>query len=206
PDDKQAMIFERFTQASAETSRQHGGTGLGLSIVKSLVGLYDGIISVQSEVGKGSVFSFTITFPKQKTVPTQVQQLAQRDNDKEQTRKIRILYAEDNVLNQTLVKHFSKNYGFELETADNGKIAIEKLKLKEYDLVLMDIQMPVLDGYEATTVIRKELKKDIPVIALTAHAMSGEKEKCLGLGMNDFVTKPFDPKDLNDKIIALVKV
>jgi two-component system, sensor histidine kinase len=205
PEDKQAIIFERFTQVSAETSRRYGGTGLGLSIVKSLVELQQGTISLKSELNKGSLFSFTITFPKGKPHAADGQlQKPQPGNENEQ--KIRILYAEDNALNQMLVMRFSKKFGFETETADNGQIAVEKLQQNHYDLVLMDIQMPEMDGYEATRVIRNELKSNIPIIALTAHAMSGEKEKCLGLGMNDFVSKPFDQKELNDKILAFFKV
>lgn len=204
PANKQAIIFERFTQESAETTRKYGGTGLGLSIVKNLVELQNGNLSLKSEVNIGSVFSFFITYKKNK---------ASRERHEDDTpiadtterKKLHILYAEDNQLNQMLVLQFSKKFGFDTEIAANGKIAVDKMREKRYDLILMDIQMPEMDGYEATRIIRAKIDSTIPIIALTAHAMSGEKEKCLALGMNGFIIKPFDPKELNDRIIALCK-
>ena len=201
PEEKLVRIFERFTQASAETTRRFGGTGLGLSIVKSLVEMQKGYTSVTSKVKEGSVFSFVIPYQKVKSTPVvkpEITEAAQQNT----RRRLELLLAEDNQLNQMLVMHFSKTYGYNTDVADNGRIAVEKLREKHYDLVLMDMQMPEMDGYEATTIIRSELKSSIPIIALTAHAMSGEKEKCLSLGMNDFISKPFDPKDLHKKIMV----
>lgn len=111
------------------------------------------------------------------------------------------MLAEDNKVNQSLAVHVLKKFGFSADIADNGKIAVEKIQQKQYDLVLMDMQMPEMDGYEATTIIRKELKSNIPIIALTAHVLQEEREKCLALGMNEYVAKPFDPKELYNKII-----
>ncbi len=202
PIDKQDIIFERFTQAIEDTNRRYGGTGLGLSIVKSLLELHNSTIALKSETDKGSEFTFVIAFPKDKTSRA-TPPLLQSPPGSVAGQNIKVLCAEDNPLNQRLVMFFSKNSGFDTEIAENGRIAIEKLQAKQYDVVLMDIQMPEMDGYEATTEIRNKLKSSIPIIALTAHSMSGEKEKCLALGMNAFVSKPFDPKELQAKIVAL---
>lgn len=206
PLDKQAIVFERFTQATEDTTRRYGGTGLGLSIVKSLVDLFGGTINLQSRPDQGTIFSVVITFPRsnvQSAAPVETSKPIVQEEEK--SSNIRILYIEDNTLNQKLLLHFSRKFGFDIEFADNGRIGIDKLQEKNYDLVLMDIQMPEMDGYEATRTIRNELKSNIPIIAITAHAMSGEREKCLNAGMNDFISKPFEPKDLNDKILKYCK-
>jgi two-component system, sensor histidine kinase len=202
PLDKQAIIFERFTQAGEDTARRFGGTGLGLSIVKSLIDLQHGAIWVQSEVDKGSVFMFTLTFQKQKTQNPSPKDAPKQSFPKEKENKLQILYVEDNPMNQKLMLHFSRNFGFVTEIAINGHAAIKKIKAKQYDLILMDIQMPEMDGYETTHIIRNELKSNIPIIAVTAYTLNGEKEKCLHVGMNDFISKPFDINELNDKIMS----
>jgi len=204
PPDKLSAIFERFTQASAETTRKHGGTGLGLSIVKSLVELQKGTISVNSTVNGGSAFSFVISY---KTDPATVQSRPEQKTEvkNEGRRRLNILIAEDNKMNQILAVTVLSKYGFNAEVAENGKIAIDMLQRDKYDLILMDMQMPEMDGYEATRYIRNVLKDNIPIIAFTAHAMSGEKDKCLALGMNDYISKPFDAKDLHDKIVGQFK-
>ena len=206
PADKFSEIFERFTQVSAETTRKYGGTGLGLSIVKGLVEMQNGTLNLESEPGKGSVFSFAITYEKGPEVPptvseSQKQVASHIRPDKEAP--LHILVAEDNPINQMLVTHVLKKYGLTSEIAENGEIAVEKMRQNHYDLILMDIQMPIMDGYDATRIIRNELKSNIPIVALTAHAMNQEKEKCLGLGMNDFISKPFGQKQLYDTIIRL---
>jgi hypothetical protein len=204
PADKLSAIFERFTQASAETTRKHGGTGLGLSIVKSLVELQKGSISVSSTVGGGSVFTFVISY---KIDPANVHGRQQQDAEVKRAGKkqLNILIAEDNKMNQILAVTVLSKYGFTADVAENGKVAIEMLEQNKYDLILMDMQMPEMDGYEATRYIRNVLNDNIPIIAFTAHAMSGEKDKCLALGMNDYISKPFDAKDLHDKIVGLFK-
>jgi two-component system, sensor histidine kinase len=210
--DNFSIIFERFTQLSAETTRKHGGTGLGLSIVKSLVELQKGHLSLQSESGKGSTFSFTITYKK--SSPGKAASLESPVDEKDKAgnaaeikkEPLNILVAEDNPINQMLMTRVLKKFGLTGDIAENGKIALEKLQEKRYDLILMDIQMPEMDGYEATAVIRKELKNNIPIVALTAHSMSREKEKCLEVGMNDFISKPFDQKHLYETIVSLCAV
>ncbi len=198
--EKQSMIFDRFTQASEDTTRRYGGTGLGLSIVKSLIDLQGGTISLKSKTGLGSVFSFTITFGKNKQGNAATADSGKPLPEKAKDKKLQILYVEDNPLNQKLILHFSRSFGFDTEIAVNGRIAIEKIQARHYDLVLMDLQMPEMDGFEATRIIRNKLKSDIPIIAVTAHALSGQKEKCLYVGMNAFIAKPFDLDEL-DKLI-----
>jgi len=205
PTDKQAIIFERFTQVSDDTTRRHGGTGLGLSIVKSLIDLQHGAISLTSELGNGSVFTFMLTYQKQKQEAVASNEQRTLSPEKVKEKKLQVLYFEDNPLNQKLILHFSRSFGFDTEIAVNGRVGIEKMKAKQYDLILMDIQMPEMNGYEATRIIRIELKSDVPIIAVTAYALSGEKEKCLHAWMNDFIAKPFDINELNDKILAFFK-
>jgi len=213
PEDKFSVIFERFTQARADTTRKHGGTGLGLSIVKSLVALQNGQLSLKSEKDIGSIFSFTLTYkkvpqditdaPGEQPVPAPVPQPLSADTEGKKLPLV--LYAEDNLLNQVLVTKAMKPYGITVEMADNGQIAVDKLRNKHYDIVLMDIAMPKMDGHEATRLIRTELKSNVPIIALTAHAMNEERERCFQSGMNDFVSKPFDARDLYARIMALYK-
>lgn len=187
--DKLTSIFERFTQAESATSRHFGGTGLGLSIAKRLLELQDGELRVKSEPGKGSEFYFTISYPIadeksfQQTIVTETQH-----ND---LRGKKILIVEDNPLNQKLALTVLKNEGIDASIAENGRIAVERLERENFDLILMDIQMPEMDGYQATKHIRQQLNLTTPIIAMTANAMAGEQEKCIDAGMNDYVTKPF---------------
>lgn len=208
PPEQLDTIFESFTQATVGTTRRFGGTGLGLSIVKQLVELQGGKITVKSEPGKGSVFTFTLEF--QRGEQEEGAELSEIKKEKDTPLRheggVRILVVEDNPVNQLLAVRVLSKWNFVAEVAENGRIAIEKLEEKEYDLVLMDIQMPEMDGYEATTLIRKKkwAHGTIPIIAMTAHAIKGEREKCLSLGMNDYVSKPFEPKELYTKIIKYV--
>lgn len=200
--DKLADIFERFIQASSSTTRKFGGTGLGLSIVKNLIELQGGSINVISELGKGSEFIFELSYPKVKG--TAVEKIDESKLLHNSESKVRILLFEDNLLNQKLATMVLKGFGFDVELAGNGKIGVEKLKKQSYDCILMDLQMPEMDGYQATTVIRNELNLQIPIIAMTAHSLIGEKEKCLGFGMNEYITKPFKQEELFSKIINLI--
>jgi signal transduction histidine kinase/DNA-binding response OmpR family regulator len=189
PKEKQATVFERFQQADAETTRRFGGTGLGLSIVKQLVEMQNGSIHVKSEPDKGSEFIVELEYKLPDIAQLYSEAMAVQD-EQVSLQKIRVLIAEDNPMNQTLIAHLMKSWAIDYVIVNNGMEAIEALKKGEYSIILMDIQMPELDGYTATTIIRKEIHLDIPIIAMTAHAMVGEKEKCLQLGMNDYVSKP----------------
>ncbi len=188
--EKQAAIFERFQQAEAETTRRFGGTGLGLSIVRQLVEIQGGKMNLESELGKGSSFIITISYKVPDEEKLLSEALTAAETQSVSLTDIRVLIAEDNVMNQQLIKHLMKNWNIRYTLVNNGKEAIEELRNGDYTIVLMDIQMPEMDGYSATQVIRNELISDIPIIAMTAHAMMGEKEKCIQLGMNDYVSKP----------------
>jgi signal transduction histidine kinase/CheY-like chemotaxis protein len=187
--EKQAAIFERFQQAELETTRRFGGTGLGLSIVKQLVEMQGGKIYLQSQIGKGSEFIVEITYKLPDLAQLYSEALAEQE-EQVPLRKIKVLIAEDNHMNQQLVRHLMKSWSIDYFMVSTGLEAVEELKRNAYSIVLMDIQMPDMDGYTATTIIRNELRMDVPIIAMTAHAMVGEKEKCLQLGMNDYVSKP----------------
>lgn len=186
PKNKLKTIFERFTQGEESTTRTFGGTGLGLNIVKQLVELHKGEIHVKSELNKGSEFFFFLTYKKTDTPKATVKSISKNDLG-----SLKILLCEDNVLNQKLVKSVIQNFGFDLDIASNGDEGIELLSQNKYDLVLMDLQMPVKDGYQTTDYIRNEMNSSIPIIAMTAHSLVGEQERCYKVGMNGYVPKPF---------------
>ncbi len=208
PKDKQEFIFESFTQASSETSRKYGGTGLGLAISKRLIELQGSSIQLDSEPGKGSSFSFNLNFDNSTSylvAHTYVDANVSKELIvQEKTLKgLRILIVDDNKINVLLVKQFFKLWNIESDKAENGLIAVEKVKQKDYDLVLMDLQMPVMDGYDATQAIRKLKGKKyqaLPIIALTASAVGDVKAEVLKSGMNDYISKPFNPETLFNKI------
>jgi CheY-like chemotaxis protein len=199
---KIAEIFENFQQATSETSRLFGGTGLGLAIVKQLVEAQNGKIKVQSRINRGSTFSFLLDFQKTNAEAVLEPEILEQNTDVKNTK---ILVAEDMELNQLLMKTLLDDFGFECEIASNGKIAIEKLKEKKYDIVLMDLQMPEMNGFEATQHIRKNMKLDIPIIALTADVTTIDVEKCKEVGMNDYISKPVDERLLYSKLIGFIK-
>jgi PAS domain S-box-containing protein len=206
PEDRISTIFESFTQASNETTRKYGGTGLGLTIVKQLTELQGGTVSVKSKLDEGSTFYVTIAYKKY-TSEMPPAPVHQKKHSEESIAGGRILLAEDNEMNQMLALKIFARWNLHLEIAENGQRAIEKIKAGNFDLVLMDIQMPVMDGYEATRQIRNTLqppKSNIPIIAMTAHAMVGEAEKCMALGMDDYISKPFNQQDLYDKICTVL--
>lgn len=199
---KMDMIFDNFQQASSGTGRLFGGTGLGLAIVKQLVEPQGGSIQVKSKLDEGSVFSFTLSFLK--TIAKASMEEGILEMDKE-VKHINVLVVEDMALNQLLMKTLLDDFGFECGMAANGKIAIEKLGEKAFDIILMDLQMPEMNGFEATEYIRKEMKSDIPIIALTADVTTMDLEKCKAVGMNDYIAKPVDERILYTKIVGLAK-
>lgn len=200
PADKLLYIFDKFTQADGSVTRKYGGTGLGLAITRRLVDLHHGEIHVESELGRGTTFVVTLQCEmageasEQLTPERLPVALAPA-----LTNPARILVVEDNPVNQKVVTAVLRKRGFSIDLANDGQEAIGKLKNAAiaYDLVLMDVQMPVLDGLEATRIIRKEAHwKDLPIIAMTAHAMNGDKERCLAAGMNGYISKPVHPAHL----------
>ncbi|RYJ39011.1 GAF sensor hybrid histidine kinase [Flavobacterium anhuiense] len=186
PKDKLETIFERFTQGEESTTRTFGGTGLGLNIVKQLVELQKGEVHVKSTLNRGSEFFFTLSYKKTNLEEKEVKTVSKNDLG-----NLKILLCEDNVLNQKLAKSVINNFGFDLDIAQNGEEGIELLSQNKYDLVLMDLQMPVKDGYQTTEYIRNEMNSNIPIIAMTAHSLVGEQERCYKVGMNGYVPKPF---------------
>ena len=195
-------IFENFQQASSGTSRLFGGTGLGLAIVKQLVEPQGGNIRVESVVNFGSTFSFTLPFLK---TDAQAELEAENLELEIETKNIKVLVVEDMALNQLLMKTLLDDFGFERDIAGNGKIAIEKLCEQSYDIILMDLQMPEMNGFEATDYIRNTLNSQIPIIALTADVTTVDLEKCKAVGMNDYIAKPVEERLLYNKIVNLVK-
>ncbi len=200
--DKIAGIFDDFQQATSDTSRLYGGTGLGLAIVKQLVEPQGGSVRVESKMGKGSTFSFILSFKKTAAMAEEELAIVALD---EEIKSIKVLVVEDIALNQLLMKTLLDDFGFDRDIASNGKIAIEKLQKKSYDIILMDLQMPEMNGFEATHHIRNKMNSKIPIIALTADVTTVDLEKCKSVGMNDYISKPVDEKLLYNKIIGLVK-
>ena len=210
PAEKLATIFEPFHQADGSSTRKYGGTGLGLSICKQISHMMNGDVWVESEVSKGSTFHFTAWFLKvsEKEVhryPSDFpvgKQMVAEDGGLGKS-PLRILITEDNKVNQKLAKMMLTKAGFKVDIASNGQEAVNKLlaKPKDFDLVFMDIQMPVMDGFDATAAIRKAGFQNLPIVAMTAHAMKGYRQKCIEAGMDDYVTKPIK----KDEVIAVIE-
>ena len=196
------MIFDSFSQASQDITRKFGGTGLGLTITKRLLELQGSEIKVESEIGKGTRFHFILPHKIVKTTLFQKTELTApiQAMPLDDLHEVRILLVEDNPVNVMVASKFLTKWGVQLETAENGRIALEKVKTSTFDLVLMDLKMPEMDGYEASREIRK-LTSSIPIIALTASATLEAQEKVFKAGMNGFITKPFNPNELQRIII-----
>jgi PAS domain S-box-containing protein len=193
-------LFEKFTQEDESVTRKYGGTGLGMTISKQLIELMGGTIDVKSQKGVGTTISIYFFFHigAEKDLPRKTEIKA----DIGLLKGKKILLVEDNAMNRLVASTILKDYGAEIDEAGDGQKAIDKLNtsLSSYDLILMDVQMPVKDGIETTHYIRESLSKDIPIIALTANALKGEAERCLSAGMNDFISKPFE----EDQLIQLI--
>ena len=182
--DKQAQIFEKFTQADSSISRRFGGTGLGLAIARSLVEMQNGTISVQSEIGRGTTFTVVLDF----TVACGEEHYAGGTNG---ASRGNVLVVEDNLVNQKLVSALLQKNGYTAVIAESGPDALTALDRQQFRLVLMDVQMPLIDGIETTRRIRRDRRwATLPIVAMTARAMEGDKENCLAAGMNGFITKP----------------
>ena len=189
-------IFDPFSQADASTTRRFGGTGLGLSISRTLVGMMGGTIRVESEVGKGSTFYFTIGLPLAAEVPPDPE--ASFDLSTPAATTLRVLLVEDNPANQKLATYILQDRGHVVEIAGDGQEAISLAERNRYDAILMDVQMPGMNGLEATAAIR-ERERDgshVPIIAMTAHAMKGDRERCLAAGMNGYLSKPVNAHEM----------
>ena len=198
-ENKLIKIFQPFTQAYAETTRKYGGTGLGLAITKNLIELQKGQVWVESQVKKGSIFHFTIRYAK--ATPSEQPQDKTIVNEpvKNKLGKLKILLAEDNEINLLLARSILQYWGFEARVAVNGNEVIRLMQEEDFDIVLMDIQMPEKSGIDAAREIRAmtdPVKNSVPIIALTANALKGEEQKYFAVGMNDYLTKPFTEKEL----------
>lgn len=199
--EKQTEIFGSFTQADTSTTRKYGGTGLGLSISNQLVDLMDGELGVESEPGKGATFWFTVSLKKveNRDKSESVDSIEIDNGFPYIEQPIRVLIAEDNRINQIVVRKILEKENFEVDIVETGKEAVEAVQTRNYSFVFMDIQMPEMDGYEATRKIReleKATGKHVPIIALTASAMEKDREKCLNVGMDEYVPKPIEKEEL----------
>lgn len=207
PKDKLKTIFESFSQADASVTRKYGGTGLGLTIVKQLVELQNGSIQVTSQEGFGSTFRFEILY--ELGSKANIKGHLGKDSPllKKNLKDLSVLLVEDNDVNRLYASSILKIWDCKIDTAENGFVAVEKIKNEVYDIVLMDLQMPVMDGFEATKTIRAldSAKKNLPIIALTANATRTAVEQCLANGMNDCLSKPFTPEDLYNKLVLYKK-
>lgn len=192
--DLQQRIFQNFVQGDKTTARRYGGTGLGMSICKKLVEMMGGLITLESEVGKGTRVSLQIPFYK--GANRDIPKVVVENMDLSLLSGSRILVVEDNEVNRFLATIILERKGVAVVSAENGRDAIDILMKESFDLILMDIQMPVLDGFESTGIIRNELGSAVPIIALTANAIRGEYEKCINAGMNGYLSKPFEPDAL----------
>jgi CheY-like chemotaxis protein len=201
----QKRLFQEFSQTDISITRKYGGTGLGLIISKKLSKLMGGEIGVESKIGKGSTFWFTVVLETGSEIKKESEKKSMKEEQKIKKR-LSILVAEDNVINQKVAMINLKQLGHDVEIAVNGKMAVDMYSKNKYDLILMDIQMPVLDGIEATKEIRKIEKENnvsdkIKIVAITANAMKEDKNKCLSAGMDDYITKPFKSEDMERALI-----
>ncbi|HYD19740.1 MAG TPA: response regulator, partial [Patescibacteria group bacterium] len=203
PPDKIDKIFDKFTQADSSVSRHYGGSGLGLAIAKAFAEMMQGAITVQSKPGAGSTFTVTLPLPLHATGAAEEQPAPARSAPNDRQRHS-ILLVEDYAPNALVATAFLEQLGYRYDTAGSGAQAIEKLLQGKFDAVLMDIQMPGMDGFETTRTIRREEaqagRPRLRIIGLTAHATFADRDKCFAAGMDDFLAKPFRLEDLREKL------
>jgi CheY-like chemotaxis protein len=202
PAERHAAVFDSFTQADGSMARRYGGTGLGLTICRQLVELMGGRIGLESAVGKGSTFWVELTLPKHAGMSREEETAGADPSSGEQV-SLRVLVAEDNLVNQLVTLRMVERLGHRVDAVVNGREALEALARETYDIVLMDVQMPEMDGFEATHHIRQreaERGGHIPIIAMTAHAMQGDRERCLAEGMDDYISKPTKREELAQRL------
>jgi CheY-like chemotaxis protein len=204
PPEKQRMIFDRFTQADSSTSRSYGGTGLGLAISKRILELQGVTLQLQSEPGAGSAFYFTQTFPLARDARPETAEITPAENIEPLLLDISILLVEDNPLNVLVAQTMLENNGATVEVAVNGLEALEKLDPGRHHVVLMDLHMPVMDGYEATVLLRQR-GETLPIIALTASMPKEVEHDAFAAGLDDVVVKPFSPEELYRVILQHVR-
>ncbi len=204
PQAKLNTIFESFTQAQSDTTRKYGGTGLGLTIAKQLIEQQGGFIKVTSLEGQGTTFTFTFHFKLNKAAIITEKAKVTPSNTITSFEGYDILLVEDNIMNQRVAKYTIEKWGAKLTVADSGAKALELLRENKYDLILMDIQMPDMNGIQTTDKIRNELHCKTPIMAMTASVMQGEKDNCIKVGMSDYISKPFNPFELNQKMNDLI--
>ncbi len=206
PADKQALVFERFRQADASTTRRFGGTGLGLAISKVLVEAMGGTIGVRSEEGQGSTFWFRLTLPVT-AEPSHIDG-AQLTEPLTFARRPLVMIVEDNVVNRKIAMHTLQRLGCDVDLAINGREAIDLFTRHKYDLIFMDCLMPEMDGYEATTEIRRREQgrgERTPIVAMTASVLVEQRRRCIECGMDDIVPKPWQPEDIRETVVRWYK-
>jgi len=206
PVEKQETIFERFTQANTDTERLYGGTGLGLNIAKGIVDMYGGTLKMESVPGKGTSFHFMLTFCKYEAVAKEEKN--SRQFVMPEGKSLQILLAEDNAINAMLAKQVLEKAGFSVTHVINGAAAVEMVQQQHFDAILMDIQMPVMNGITATEHIRalNSAVSRIPIVAMTAHSLYGEMQNCYNAGMTGYVSKPFKPENLFAAIFESIEI
>jgi len=204
PADRLPYIFQSFSQAGAEISRKYGGTGLGLAICQQLLQLQGGDIHVFSKKGEGTTFVFRLDYGCEQSVGPKRPLVHSTEDFKDFLRGRRILVAEDNPVNQKLVDFVLRKAGATVTLVDNGRQAIEYLRSNTCDLIVMDLQMPEMDGYETTSYLRSTLQVQIPILAMTANAINGERLRCLQCGMNDYMSKPFEFREFYQRLADLL--